>query len=181
MQASVLNGYLKKLDSQMRTQGRNIILLVDNAPAHSLYETINLTNIKIEFLSPDTTAHIQPCDQEIINSFKKLLLRNRVKAFDNYNEYGIKPNNVTQSTIENCWLKADILPKDDEIDSDLAADEFVQYDNSGLTAEMIPVEEILKAVLPGDNQENEIEALDFNPLDFYHQLLIVKQLNFITK
>lgn len=70
MQASVLNGYLKKLDSQMRTQGRNIILLVDNAPAHSLYETINLTNIKIEFLSPDTTAHIQPCDQEIINSFK---------------------------------------------------------------------------------------------------------------
>ncbi len=54
----------------MRAQGRNIILLIDNAPTHSLYENTNLTNITIEFLSPNTTAHLQPCDQGIINSFK---------------------------------------------------------------------------------------------------------------
>ncbi|CAB5204236.1 unnamed protein product [Rhizophagus irregularis] len=143
-----MNDYLKKLDSQMRTQGRNTILLVDNAPAHSLYETINLTNIKIEFLPPNTTAHdLQPC---IINNFKaqyrKLLLRNRVKAFDNIiMNMALNPARLTLKT------------------------------------EMVPVEEILKAVLPDDNQENEIEALDFNPLDLYHQLLIVKQLSFITK
>ena len=70
MQVSIWNEYLKKLDFQMRLQGRNIILLVDNAPTHSQYETTNLTNIKIEFLPPNTTAHLQPCDQGIINSFK---------------------------------------------------------------------------------------------------------------
>jgi hypothetical protein len=54
----------------MRAQNQNIILLVDNAPTHSLYENTSLTNITIEFLPPNTTAHLQPCDQGIINSFK---------------------------------------------------------------------------------------------------------------
>ena len=54
----------------MRRQNRNILLLVDNAPTHVLYETTNLTNIVIKYLSPNTTAHLQPCDQGIINSFK---------------------------------------------------------------------------------------------------------------
>ncbi|EXX73597.1 hypothetical protein RirG_058910 [Rhizophagus irregularis DAOM 197198w] len=57
----------------------------------------------------------------------------------------------------------DLIDKLD-LENPLAADEFVQYDNSELTAEMIPVEEILKAVLLDDNQENEIEELDSNPL-----------------
>ncbi|GBC14132.1 tigger transposable element-derived protein 6-like [Rhizophagus irregularis DAOM 181602=DAOM 197198] len=143
--------------------------------------------------------------------YRKLLLRNRVKAFDNYNEFGINPveinikkcikyvarawNNVTQSTIENCWLKADILPKDNEseIDMDfcaetqvllthtnelkevqdlidklnlenpLTADEFIQCDESELTAEMISNEEILKVVLP-NNHEQEVEELNSDPL-----------------
>ena len=54
----------------MRMQNRNILLLVDNAPTHALYETTHLTNITIEYLPPNTTAHLQPCDQGIINSFK---------------------------------------------------------------------------------------------------------------
>lgn len=70
MQVSIWNQYLKKLDAQMRRQGRNILLLIDNAPTHALYETTNLTNITIEHFPPNTTAHLQPCDQGIINSFK---------------------------------------------------------------------------------------------------------------
>ena len=54
----------------MRIQNRNIILLIDNAPTHILYETTHVTNITIEFLPPNTTSHLQPCDQGIINSFK---------------------------------------------------------------------------------------------------------------
>ena len=54
----------------MRRQNRNILLLVNNAPIHALYETTNLTNIVIKYLPPNTTAHLQPCDQGIINSFK---------------------------------------------------------------------------------------------------------------
>ncbi|CAB4413589.1 unnamed protein product [Rhizophagus irregularis] len=47
---------------------------------------MELTNIKIEFLPPNTTVHLQSCNKGIINSFKakyrKLLLQNRIKAFD---------------------------------------------------------------------------------------------------
>ena len=43
------------------------------------------------------------------------------------------------------------------------ANEFVQYDNFGLITEMISDEEILKAILP-NNQEKEVEELDTDPL-----------------
>lgn len=70
MQVSIWNEYLKKFDAYMRAQNRNILLLVDNAPTHALYENTHLTNITIEYLPPNTTSHLQPCDQGIINSFK---------------------------------------------------------------------------------------------------------------
>ena len=70
MQVSIWNDYLKKLDSRMRVQNRNILLLINNTPTHAIYENTNLTNIVIEHLSPNITSHLQPCNQEIINSFK---------------------------------------------------------------------------------------------------------------
>ena len=70
MQVSIWNEYIKKLNIRMRRQDQNILLLVDNAPTHALYETTHLTNITIKHLPPNTTAHLQPCDQGIINSFK---------------------------------------------------------------------------------------------------------------
>ena len=158
-----------------------------------------------------------------------MLLRNRVKIYDNYNEYGIEPteinvkkcikyvarawDTVTQTTIQNCWLKADILPKndDDEIDIDFdverevynahekeldeiqelidkldienpfTADEYIQYDDSEITTDMISNEEILKVVLPNndDNQEKEAEDLDPLPpithneaIDYYDKVIL---------
>ena len=73
MQVSIWNEYLKNLDARMRSLGRNILLLVDNAPTHALYDNTHLTNVTIEHLPPNTTAHLQPCDQGIINSFKVIL------------------------------------------------------------------------------------------------------------
>ena len=70
MQVLIWNEYIKKLDTRMRRQDWNILLLVDNAPTYTLYETTHLTNITIKYLFPNTTAHLQPCDQGIINSFK---------------------------------------------------------------------------------------------------------------
>jgi len=54
----------------MRQQNHKILLLADNAPTHLMDETILLSNIKVHFLSPNTTAHLQPLDAGIINSFK---------------------------------------------------------------------------------------------------------------
>ena len=57
-------------------------------------------------------------------------MHNWVKVFEKFNEYGVEPvkidikkcikyisltwNNVTNTTIENCWCKADIIPTYDE-------------------------------------------------------------------
>ena len=70
MQVSVWNDYLTKLDARMRLQNRKILLLVDNAPVHIIDENVSLTNVAVHFLPPNTTAHLQPCDAGIINSFK---------------------------------------------------------------------------------------------------------------
>ncbi|GES93748.1 tigger transposable element-derived protein 6-like [Rhizophagus clarus] len=70
MQVSIWNDWIRQLDATMRLKERKILLLVDNAPVHALYEGVKLTNIEIKFLPPNTTAHLQPCDKGIINSFK---------------------------------------------------------------------------------------------------------------
>src|SRR5437764_771162 len=70
MQVSIWNEYLIKLDTQMRLQHRKILLLVDNAPVHVIKKNVNLTNVAVHFLPPNTTAHLQLCDAGIINSFK---------------------------------------------------------------------------------------------------------------
>ncbi len=44
MQVSIWNEYIKKLDTRMRRQDQNILLLVDNALTHALYKTTYLTN-----------------------------------------------------------------------------------------------------------------------------------------
>uniref|UniRef100_U9UAX0 Uncharacterized protein n=1 Tax=Rhizophagus irregularis (strain DAOM 181602 / DAOM 197198 / MUCL 43194) TaxID=747089 RepID=U9UAX0_RHIID len=64
----------------------NVDETADNAPTHLLDETIQLSNIKVYFLPPNTTAHLQPLDAGIINSFKaqyrKLLIANRIEMYD---------------------------------------------------------------------------------------------------
>ena len=141
-----------------------------------------------------------------------MYLRNRVKTFDNFNEYGTEPDeidikkcikyvarawdNVTDTTIKNCWLKAGIMPEygepsDDEsvnredrennadillelerlreleevqvlinkldFEDPFTAKEFVFYDDSETTTEMISDEEILKAIQPSNQEKEEIK------------------------
>ena len=141
-----------------------------------------------------------------------MYLRNRVKAFDNFNKYSTEPNeidikkcikyaarawhNVTSNTIKNCWLKANIMPeygepsddksvnrKDHKNSADIqleleclkeieevqvlidklnfkdpfTAKEFVLYDDSELTTEMISNKEILKAIQPDNLEKEEIK------------------------
>jgi hypothetical protein len=70
MQTSIWNDYLRKLNEKILNENRHILLLVDNAPTHILTDDDTLTNVTIHYLPPNTTAHLQPCDAGIINSFK---------------------------------------------------------------------------------------------------------------
>src|SRR6266542_3834371 len=66
----------------MCSHHRKILLLVDNAPTHSKqYELPSFSNIKIYYLPPNTTLYLQPLDQEIINSFKVIILNLLLKLY----------------------------------------------------------------------------------------------------
>lgn len=83
--------------------------------------------------------------------YRKLYLRNRVKAFDNFNEYGYEPTeinikkcikyvarawqSVTEATIRNCWNKADIMPEYGESDDE-------NYDEEDFREHLKELEEV---------------------------------------
>ncbi|EXX67936.1 Pdc2p [Rhizophagus irregularis DAOM 197198w] len=89
MQVSIFNEILLKLNEKMRRKGRKIVLLVDNAPVHLILDETKekLDSINVKFLPPNTTTALQPCDAEIIHSFKyhykRLFIQNRIEAYDN--------------------------------------------------------------------------------------------------
>jgi len=58
----------------MKKQNRKILFLVDNAPVHHINNPNLLTNITVHYLPPNTTAHLQPADAGIINSFKVCII-----------------------------------------------------------------------------------------------------------
>ena len=51
-----------------------ILLLLDNAPGHSVHLNNFSDNVQVAFFPPRTTALLQPMDQGVIASFKVCLL-----------------------------------------------------------------------------------------------------------
>src|SRR6185369_10859743 len=118
-----------KLNLQMQHASQSILLLLDNFSMHSLEEDYTSSNIQLHFLSPNTTAHLQSCNTEIIWSFKtqykKIFCEDRIDAFDIFLESGVQFNsiniknvidfsaaawqNITLKTICDCWIKTGIL------------------------------------------------------------------------
>ena len=82
MQRSIFKHYLERLNSKMIRENWHIILLIDNAKCHLSDNINNLSNVKVHFLPPNTTLHLQPLDQGIIYSLKakyrKLLCQNHI-------------------------------------------------------------------------------------------------------
>ena len=52
-----------------------ILLLIDNAPSHPIHLDELDENVKVIFISPNTTALMQPTDQGVIAAFKAYYLR----------------------------------------------------------------------------------------------------------
>ena len=67
MTGSVFNLWLTDWNNNLIKQNCHVPLLIDNAPGHVIGE---YSNIRIQFLPPNTTAKLQPLDQGIIKSSK---------------------------------------------------------------------------------------------------------------
>ena len=67
MTGEIYVNWLKSFNSKMQLQNRHLLLLLDNAPTH--VATKPLSNVKLHFLPPTTTSHLQPLDAGIIQAF----------------------------------------------------------------------------------------------------------------
>ena len=100
----------------MREKGRKVLLLMDNVASH--HPDVELQNVCLHYLPPNTTSHLPPLDAGIIWSFKAHYRRMQVKLFIDLLEKDEKPdvslkeairfiaqawNLVSSQTISNCW------------------------------------------------------------------------------
>jgi DDE superfamily endonuclease len=75
MTGIIMEDYLRWFNNKISSQGRKVLLLLDNFSGHELGVQLvggkqGLTNVQIEWLLPNTTSYWQPLNQGVIASFK---------------------------------------------------------------------------------------------------------------
>ncbi len=133
---ALFSQWIENLNDSMKQNDRYILLLLDNASSHKVVE-IDLTNIRVCMLPPNTTSSLQPMDAGIIASFKmhykRRQLSHAVQVIDELTEvtkeniskrknlYAVDVltamqwateawEDVTPTTIRNCWSHTGIVP-----------------------------------------------------------------------
>src|SRR3954454_14431072 len=128
MFTTLFQDWLCDFDQQVsqKHRGQRVLLLLDNCTSHKL-EGLDLLNVDVHFLPPNTTSKIQPMDAGIIMSFKKRYRYHHIQYVLNLVEDGkdikdlkmdvlqaiqyiIKSwEETTPETIRNCWKHTKIL------------------------------------------------------------------------
>lgn len=165
MTSLLFQQWVEDFDQDMRKQQRQVLMLLDNAPTHAV-KSLELTNVTVMFLPPNTTSLIQPMDAGIIAAFKKryrsfqlglALDREKSQAQDIYKVDILQAMSwcrdawtmITPASIKNCWYHTGLLDAvavDEELVEHALIDEF---------------DEILS--------EN-IKGLSQHPMEFYEYL-----------
>ncbi|KAI1000312.1 hypothetical protein K3495_g7883, partial [Podosphaera aphanis] len=127
--------WLLTLDTQMKQANRHILVLMDNAPSHILGD-LEVTNVKIVPLPPNTTSKIQPMDAGIISSFKRRYRRYQLQAAIDLDEQGATDiykvdqltamrwckaawEDIPPSVVANCFRHTGLFPNPIEVLQDL--------------------------------------------------------------
>ncbi|CAI5995441.1 unnamed protein product [Closterium sp. NIES-65] len=89
----LLTHFIEQLDTAMHAEGRNIVVLLDNASSHTLttegaitedlfgFRTRALKNVRLVYLPPNTTCFTQPLDQGMIAMTKARYRQHWLRAF----------------------------------------------------------------------------------------------------
>ncbi|RIB30890.1 DDE superfamily endonuclease-domain-containing protein [Gigaspora rosea] len=170
MQVNIFNDLLLKLNYQIKLNDQKIILLVDNAPVHIILDETKpkLDCLRVEFLPPNTTSILQPCDAGIIYSFKchykRLFVQNRIDAYDNmqngvvneivpYNIYDAIINSAEACDTNNESKLSDLIGSL-SMDDSLTVYEYIHAEDGEVKGGLIE-EEILEIVESGNKEESE--------------------------
>ena len=70
MTGAIWESFLYTVDKDLRKNNQKILLLADNCSAH--IQVTGLLMFKVEFLPPNTTSVLQPCDMGIIRAVKAI-------------------------------------------------------------------------------------------------------------
>lgn len=123
MTGSIMEQFLIQLNKKMIIQKRHILLFLDNASSHP---NLNLSNVQLVFLPPNTTSETQPLDQGIINAIKvryrKRVLKRLICKMDTASNvsdlvkgitfldaiFWLKESieSLTENVVPNCFRKA---------------------------------------------------------------------------
>lgn len=177
MTSQIFTEYLQSWDRSLRLQGRSILLLVDNCSAHPAVE--GLISIRIEFLPPNTTATLQPCDQGIIRNLKchyrsalNRLIISELDADESKSATDIAQSittlravylmfdawiNVTQATIVNCYRKAGFISSAGTVTED---DATATLEDGSFTTPVNMTTELFNEFIDLDNEEPVTGELD---------------------
>ena len=83
MTSPTFEDWLTRFNNHMKRQKRRILLFLDNATCHP---ALTLSNIKLQFLPPNSTSKVQPLNQGIIKALKaryrKKLLQHLIGQMD---------------------------------------------------------------------------------------------------
>lgn len=179
MTSIIFEEVLRLFNRKMKIQNRSVLLVLDNATCHP---KIELSNVQLLFLPPNTTSVIQPLDQGIIQCFKlqyrKLQIRHLISGIDanvmNANPEKLPPitlmdavawirnayDNVKPETIRKCFMKCGF--KD-------AAINMIEFDDSEIATEY-DFEGLLSredAITFANSDENERKLNKFLKLCIY--------------
>jgi len=155
----------------MRRQDRQILLLLDNASSHPA--DVELSNVALSFLPPNTTSHLQPLDSGIIKCFKshyrKLQLQHIVEMMDADSEPDLNLkqavhfiraawHNVSPVVIQNCWAHAGLI-KTDSLVASPTSNESV---SSAISAQASDVQVILMKLPAAGSLLSAAEYIDID-------------------
>ena len=122
MESILFEEWVREVDRRFTKEGRKIVLLVDNCPAHPSIDS--LVSTKLIFLLPYTTLKLQPMGQGVILSwkthYKTVSINKLIEAIEKKKsipEFSILDamqmldlawGKVTTKTVVNCFEKAGI-------------------------------------------------------------------------
>lgn len=116
--------YLSDWNKDLAKQNRNVLVFIDNCPAHP--QNMRFSNITVKFLPKNTTSVLQPMDMGVIRSFKAFYRRQivqrivqelveenacsaddvKITLWQALKYMKIAWDTVTPTTIKNCFRKA---------------------------------------------------------------------------
>ena len=167
MGSTLFEEWVRELDVKFQKENRKIALIIDNCPAHPTIA--DLSNVELIFLPPNTTSVSQPMHQGVIKCLKIFYRRRLVNLMIKRLEQGqdlpsssiyllvASWNDVTKTTIVNCFGKAKISAKDQVNAAEDSDDPFKELED-----DLTELRKIDPALVPQDLAAQEIVDVDIN-------------------